>query len=180
MLAGSLLIYCGQAALGDPDAVDGDTPDAEAQTAPTAQPGTSCASCPIEAPSVLFDGPVTPELVDGACLGPELDVSAFRTIVVHATIPWGQGTCPGGGACWAGVAQKHGSAAGFVTTVWLDGTVANHKDIKRSVRVDPRDGGRLRLFLGMPESSGPNQGMCAPTPTNQPSPTAATIVGYKT
>lgn len=136
-LIGALCVYCvmDRPGGGDPDA--GGMPDAHAEGS------TSCETCDVEAPTVIFDGEVTlTEDADGRCLSPEWDVSEFRTVVVQAS--WRYGNLYYG---YLGV--KHGSGAGYVYRRFnrysSDGPTV---DVPTSDIVDTRHGTSLRLYLG--------------------------------
>lgn len=61
----------------------------------------STTECPGPGPTVLFDAAATATPVEGRCLGPEIDISAFRQVVVHKDSS-------------VRVEFKLGNAAGFV------------------------------------------------------------------
>lgn len=99
ILGGACCLYCANDAL-DRHGDNGAVPDASG-----AEAAACCEPEPVEAPTIIFDGLLDNSGTGGCTLGPEWDISAFRTVIIHHT---------GGASVWDDVLVRHGAAADYI------------------------------------------------------------------
>ncbi len=162
VILGSFLLYCGQSAMNAVGSPDGGGFVGEAM----GEAGTCCTAPAREAPTVLFDDLVSGSPVAGSSanctfLTPVLDVSAYRTIVIHTP------------SC-AFTAQFRNGKAGFVDGPEQTCAGAGNP-LGRAMTVDASLGRELRVTLGFARTGANPDGLgsCSTRPT------PVTIVGYR-
>ena len=166
ILVGSVFVHCTQTMVTSMDGIfDGGHHDTKAGAIKDAKADTgSCVACDREQPTVIFDDLVEPTKlgVSTNCYQatPVFDVSAYRTVVVHAA------------KCGALIQVRNGKA-GFVSTTRDS---CNDTDPPTAMFANPLLGRELRVNVGAHNVSATNPdglvGCSSP-------PIAVTIVGYK-
>lgn len=165
IVIGSFFVHCSQSMMGSmgemldggarpKDLTGGAVKDAHADSG-------SCVTCDREMPTVLFDDVVKPEKVGAGCAmtTPVIDISAYRTVVVHSA------------RCQTYVQVRNGKAGFVLATADTcnANTIPPHPLIVNSMA-----GRELRVNFGSPTNEYPDPGYACDTTE-----VAVTIVGYK-